>query len=369
MASHQPRRDTPTFEERKRDGRMSHVVFPILLGIALLVFAGIIAFRARLLLAARPAARLDRIPERIRRLVVDGLGQKKFLAGEQPSGIMHALIFWGFVVLMLQVVTLFGRALDANWDIPGFGADQPLGPPFFVARDLLEACVIVGVVYMLWRRVIVHTPRLFGLGRAERRYREETHWEGVLILVLILLIMVGGLLYDAGHLVAFDIHGNERDFAPLTALVAAALGGLSAPPRTRSARWAGGCTASRSWSSCACSRCPSTFTSSRRSPTCSSASCPPRDAQRPLAITQVPAAPVAALDAPPEGLVGDRVARRPELEAGARRVLVHGMRALHGGLPGDGERLAAGAAAADPRPPRSPVPRRGGAADGDEPSR
>ena len=77
--------------------------------IGLLVFAGIIAGRLRLLLRARPAARLDRIPERIRRAVVYGLGQKKFLRGEQPAGIMHALIFWGFVVLMLQVIMLFGR--------------------------------------------------------------------------------------------------------------------------------------------------------------------------------------------------------------------------------------------------------------------
>ena len=123
-------------------------------------------------MAARSATRLDRIPERLRRTVVDGLGQKKFLSGEQPSGIMHALVFWGFVVLMIQVITLFGRAFDAGWDIPGFAADEPLGPPFFLARDLLEAIVIVGVIYMLYRRVIVHTPRLFGIGRAEQRYRE-----------------------------------------------------------------------------------------------------------------------------------------------------------------------------------------------------
>ena len=61
-------------------------------------------------------------------MVVDGLGQRKFLTGEQPAGIMHALIFWGFVVLMLQVITLFGRAFDAGWNIPGFGPDQLLGP-------------------------------------------------------------------------------------------------------------------------------------------------------------------------------------------------------------------------------------------------
>jgi hypothetical protein len=65
---------------------VSHVIFPILLAIALLVFAGIIAVRARLLLTARPASRFDRFPERIRRAVVYGLGQKKFLVGEQPAG-------------------------------------------------------------------------------------------------------------------------------------------------------------------------------------------------------------------------------------------------------------------------------------------
>ena len=59
---------------------------------------------------------------------------------------MHALVFGGFLVLMLQVLTLFVRAFDASWNIPGFAADQPLGPPFFIARDLVEIVVTVGVV-------------------------------------------------------------------------------------------------------------------------------------------------------------------------------------------------------------------------------
>jgi Fe-S oxidoreductase len=206
---------------------MSHVAFPVLWAIGLVVFVGILAARARLLVRARPAGRFEQIPERVKRMTVDGIGQRKFLSGEQPAGIMHALIFWGFVVLMIQVVILFGRTWDANWDLPGFGPDQPLGPPFFLLRDVLELVVIVGVVYMLYRRLIAHTPRLFGLKRAEERYRSQPHWEGVLILVFILLIMVGGLLHDAGRLVWEDVHGNARDFAPLSAATAAALGGLS----------------------------------------------------------------------------------------------------------------------------------------------
>src|SRR5512135_3430531 len=141
---------------------MSHVLFPILWASALAVFAAILVMRTRLLVAARPAARFDRIPQRIKRMTVDGLGQRKFLRGEQPAGIMHALIFWGFVVLMIQVITLFGRAFDSGWSIPGFAPDEPLGPAFFLLRDVLELTVIVGVLYMLYRRLIVHTPRLFG---------------------------------------------------------------------------------------------------------------------------------------------------------------------------------------------------------------
>jgi Fe-S oxidoreductase len=279
-------------------------VFPILWAIGLLVFAGIMAARFRLLVSARPAARFDRLPERIKQTVLYGLGQKKFLTGEQPSGIMHALVFWGFVVLMLQVIMLFGRAFDPDWSLPGFGPEQPLGPPFFIARDLLEAAVIVGVLYMLYRRLVLHTPRLFGLGRAEQRYREAPHWEGVLILIFILLIMIGGLLYDAGRLVAEDIHGNERTFAPLAALVAAALGGLSrsAASTVSEVGW---------WVHCVTVLAflcllplSKHFHIITSLPNVFFAKLPPRGTERPLALTHVPAAPVAALDSPADGAVG-----------------------------------------------------------------
>jgi hypothetical protein len=108
---------------------LSQPLFGIALAIALLAFAWTIGQRARLLLAARPANRFDHFGERVRGTVVYG-----------------------------------------------FGPDQPLGPPFFLARDLLEASVIVGVSYMLYRRLIIHTPRLFGIGAAEERYRKAPHW-------------------------------------------------------------------------------------------------------------------------------------------------------------------------------------------------
>ena len=107
---------------------MSHVAFPVVWAIGLLAFAVILATRLRLLAAARPANRLDHLGERLRRAFVDGVGQRKFLRGEQPAGIMHALIFWGFLVLLAQIVTLYGRAFSAGWSPPsGAIATRPTG--------------------------------------------------------------------------------------------------------------------------------------------------------------------------------------------------------------------------------------------------
>jgi Fe-S oxidoreductase len=283
---------------------VSEPLFPVALAVALGLFAWTLAGRARLLLAARPAARFDHRGERVKRTLIYGFGQRKFLAGEQPAGIMHALIFWAFVVLFLQIVTLFSRAFDWNWHIPGFGPDEPLGPPFFLLRDLLEGCVIVAVSYMLYRRLIQHTPRLFGIGRAEERFREAPHWEGILILVFILFIMFGGLLHDAGRLVAGDIHGNERDFAPLTALVAAILGGLSASTAHTISEfgwWLHNLTVLVFLNLLPLSKHFHIITAI---PNVFLGKLPPPDVRGPLAITHVPAAPVAALDPPPRGLVG-----------------------------------------------------------------
>ena len=283
---------------------MSHVAFPIVLGIALLVFTGTIGGRIRLLAAARPSPRFDRIPERLQRTFVYAFGQKKFLTGEQPAGIAHAFIFWGFVVLGLQVITQFGRAFSVNFNIPGFGPNQLLGPPFFVARDLLELVVIVAVSYMLYRRLIAHTPRLFGLGRAEERYRKAPHWEGILILSFILFIMVGGLLADAGRLVWLNIHGNERAFAPLTALVADVLGGLGRSGGHTVSEigwWLHNLTVLAFLNLLPLSKHFHIITAV---PNVFFGELPPKQVPRKRSVVQAPPAGIARLDPPPAGLTG-----------------------------------------------------------------
>jgi Fe-S oxidoreductase len=201
-------------------------VSPILFSLALLIaagtFAAIMMPRVRLLLAADAAPRFDQLGERLRRTAVYAFGQKKFLKGEQPAGIMHAAIFWGFMILVLTVLTLFGRAYDEHFYLPLLGPGELLGGPYTLIRDLIQLTVVVAVLYALYRRLIAHTPRLFGYRPAEERLHREKHWEGILILFLILGIMVGSLLHEGARLVEFAGQAGaeqERGWEPISNLV------------------------------------------------------------------------------------------------------------------------------------------------------
>jgi len=219
---------------------VSPVAFSVALALALAVFADTLIGRFRLVLAARPAARFDRLGERLRGTLVYGFGQKKFLQGEQPAGLMHSLIFWGFLILSLTVITLFGRAWDASWDIPGLAPGQPLGDAYLLLRDVMEVVVIAAVSLALYRRLVAHTPRLFGFRPAEDRLAGSPHWEGILILALILLIMLGGLIYEAGRLVhlAGEAHvEKERGWAPVSDLLSHLVPGGAADAVTHVAWW------------------------------------------------------------------------------------------------------------------------------------
>jgi Fe-S oxidoreductase len=206
---------------------MSLVLFALVVLVALGYFVRTLAGRLRLLLAAGPVPRFDRIGERLKAVLVYAFGQKKFVIGEQPAGWMHVVIFWGFVILGLQILTMFGRAFSAHFFVPGF-TPALLGGPFLVLRDVLEVTVSAAVLVALYRWVLSHPPRLFGYRPAEARLAGQSHWEALVILLFILTLMVSGLLYDGGRLVYLagdSLLEAERPWEPVGALV----GNLLAP--------------------------------------------------------------------------------------------------------------------------------------------
>jgi Fe-S oxidoreductase len=204
----------------------SAIVFTLCLVAALGVFLRQLWARFNLLRAAAPAPLFDRIPERIRAVLVYAFGQQKFVrpeaasVGETGSGWMHFFIFWGFTILGLQIVTMFGRGYSADFRLP------LVGGPYLFLRDVMEVAVILSVAYALARWLVTHPARLYGYAPAENRLRGQSHWEAYLILSFIGTIMLTGLLYDGSRvaLAGTDpVVAGDAGWEPFSRLVGARL--------------------------------------------------------------------------------------------------------------------------------------------------
>src|SRR5260370_33941241 len=134
---------------------------------------------------------------------------------------MHFFIFWGFLILGIQILTMFARAYSDSFVVPGFSLHL-LGGPYLLLQDFAEVAVLfwVGVAFVRWR--ITHAPRLYGFLPPESRQREKSHWEAYVILLFIALIMAAGLVYDGGRIVSHpnNMHiVREARCEPLSTLV------------------------------------------------------------------------------------------------------------------------------------------------------
>ncbi len=211
----------------------SALAFTLCLLVALGVFFRQLWDRFNLLRAAAPSPLFDRIPERVRAVLVYAFGQQKFVrpeaasVGERGSGWMHFFIFWGFTILGLQIATMFGRAYSSHFHLP------LVGGPYLLLRDVMEVTVLFWIIFALARWLVTHPARLYGFAPAENRLRGQSHWEAYLILSFIGTIMLTGLLYD-GIRVA-TAHGLDADVAreaawePLSRFVGAALFAAAGP--------------------------------------------------------------------------------------------------------------------------------------------
>ncbi len=151
----------------------------------------------------RPADRWDNPQERINRTLKYAIGQFKFFKGpkhDRKAGILHALVFWGFLILGYQVVHMFARGWFPHFSLPLLGAAEFGGPIVFV-KDTFEVLVACSALILITRWVITHPRRLMGFLPAEKGVAAHPHWEAVLILCFITTITTSGLVYDAGRMV------------------------------------------------------------------------------------------------------------------------------------------------------------------------
>ena len=119
-------------------------------------------FLYRLLRSGKPSQRFDDVRARARAEATDVLGQRKLLQRLGP-GLMHAAIFWGFLVLFPTIVIAMIGAVDAHATLPWLGAQGW----YALLVDVFASLVLIGVIAALVIRKAQRPARFKGSHRGE----------------------------------------------------------------------------------------------------------------------------------------------------------------------------------------------------------
>jgi Fe-S oxidoreductase len=167
------------------------------------LFAVRVRFLVALLRSAAPVQRSGDVPRRARNEATIVLGQRKLLQRLGP-GLIHAFIFWGFLVLTPTIVIAMIGVVDKHSTFPWLGHQGW----FAFLADLFAVLVLIGVVAALWIRKVQRPERFKGshLGEAD------------LILALIATIATTLLLWHATR-IALGLNEWPASSAPVSDLL------------------------------------------------------------------------------------------------------------------------------------------------------
>jgi Fe-S oxidoreductase len=148
-----------------------------------------------------PEGRSDHPMTRIRNVLEIGIAQKKILR-DPVAGPMHALIFWGFMVLTAGTLEILIAGVFPSFSyehfLPGF-----LWKGYSNSQDVFAALVILAVGFALYRRIVLHPKRLEG--------DNLEHTDALIILSMIMGLMVTLILTTGFELVVNPTRfGSEK---------------------------------------------------------------------------------------------------------------------------------------------------------------
>ncbi|HDR89410.1 MAG TPA: 4Fe-4S dicluster domain-containing protein [Bacteroidetes bacterium] len=193
------------------------VVFALSLLITLGVFAWTTARIVAFFRLTKPAFPVKDWGKRFKRVLTEVFGQSKMF--RRPAvGLMHALVFWGFLVILFGSIEM---VIDGLADTERFLA--VLGPVYDVLiafGDVFALVVLVAVIAFLIRRVAMDIPRFGG-----EEMKHTSHLDAILALSLIGLLMITLLGMNTAYVTYTALAGFEqKGLFPVSSLISSFLG-------------------------------------------------------------------------------------------------------------------------------------------------
>ena len=166
-----------------------------------------VGFVVRLIRLGKDDDRFNSWKQRLTEFLRDWLGQRKVVQ-DKVAGYAHALIFWGFLLLVSDIVDLGTGGL-----LQAFLSNIQLDGIWNLIVDLGYAMATIGILIALYRRIIIRPAKLKGASI-----------EGPLILLAILGIVLTAFIVEAGNMIGEET--NYNPWEPIGVLFAKQMDGM-----------------------------------------------------------------------------------------------------------------------------------------------
>jgi heterodisulfide reductase subunit C/nitrate reductase gamma subunit len=177
----------------------------ILFAAALLITLGVFAFTAnryyKLFKLTRPAFPVRDFGKRFLLMLNVALGQTKMF--RKPfTGAMHALVFWGFCVILIGSIEM---VIDGLWGVErSLKVLGVLHDIIMASGDIFALIVAIAIVVFLGRRLFIHVKRFEGI-----EMKHISHLDAKVALSIILLLMLTLLGMNTSYVAHNTLLGEE----------------------------------------------------------------------------------------------------------------------------------------------------------------
>ncbi|MCX6126173.1 MAG: 4Fe-4S dicluster domain-containing protein, partial [Proteobacteria bacterium] len=162
--------------------------------------------------------RFDDLPKRIRDTVLLGFLQQKMFK-ELSSGIMHALIFWGFITVSIGTGETLLSGIITGFSFKWILGEGELFRAYMLSQDYANTLVALAICYAIARRLFFPPRRFQDLTRASRM-------DAYIVLSLILALVSTTLVYIGAKAFLADSHAVAMTSVPISSSIAKAIGGI-----------------------------------------------------------------------------------------------------------------------------------------------
>lgn len=177
----------------------------IVFSIALLITIGVFSYTINRIVSffkfTRPAFPVKDFGKRINVMLSVAFGQTKIFR-KPIIGFFHALVFWGFCVIILGSLEMVIDGLTGT-----DRALQFLGPVYNIviaSGDIFALLVAISIVIFLSRRLFFHIKRFEGI-----EMKKISHIDANIALSIILLLMISLLTMNIGYIEYKSLMGEE----------------------------------------------------------------------------------------------------------------------------------------------------------------